>query len=120
MHPPAVTLPDTCRPVDGRPIQHDRPPLVPIACWSIGDARFEFGSSFIRPEVADDVKSLAALITSLETKLGSRPHASIFGHADPVGKQTFNKHLSGRRAAAIYALLTRRVDIWEDIFSDTG
>src|SRR5262249_10628096 len=44
----------------------------------------------------------------------------IFGHADPVGDDVTNKQLSGRRAAAIYALLTRKTEIWEDLYSNTG
>src|SRR5262249_57913562 len=32
----------------------------------------------------------------------------------------YNKALSGRRAAAIYAVLTRKAEIWEDLFSNTG
>ncbi|HEY3835174.1 MAG TPA: C2 family cysteine protease, partial [Bryobacteraceae bacterium] len=38
-------------------------------------------------------------------------------HADPVGGDDFNKKLSGRRAIAIYALLTRRTDLWEQLHS---
>jgi len=45
---------------------------------------------------------------------------SIFGHADPVGNDDYNKSLSGRRAAAIYGMLTRRDEVWEDLFSSTG
>lgn len=97
-----------------------RSPLLPIACWSIGDARFEFGCSFVRPEIGDDVKAMIAMITRLENKLGARPRLTIFGHADPVGKSAFNKKLSGRRAAAVYAMLTRRTEIWEDIYTNKG
>lgn len=120
VHPRVAPLPMFVAPTTADQYNTLRLRLAPIACWSVGDARFEFGSSFIRPEVADDVRSLATLIDSLKNKLGGRPLASIFGHADPVGQQTFNKSLSGRRAAAVYALLTRRDDIWEDIFSNTG
>jgi hypothetical protein len=42
---------------------------------------------------------------------------TIFGHADPVGDDVYNHHLSGRRAAAIYGLLTRDVDLWEKLYS---
>lgn len=97
-----------------------RSALLPIACWSIGDARFEFGCSFVRPEIGDDVKAMIAMITRLEKKLGARPRLTIFGHTDPVGQQPFNKKLSGRRAAAIYAILTRRSEIWEDIYKNEG
>jgi hypothetical protein len=41
---------------------------------------------------------------------------SIFGHADPVGKDEFNKVLSGRRAQAIFGLLVRDVGLWNDLY----
>ena len=97
-----------------------RLPLRPIACWSVGDARFELGSSFVRPEIGDDFSTLAALVARLELQNGVRPVATTFGHADPVGQDEFNKKLSGRRAAAVYAMLTRRTEIWEDIYQNKG
>jgi hypothetical protein len=42
----------------------------------------------------------------------------LFGHADPVGKEGYNKTLSGSRAKATYALLTRNLDMWEELFHD--
>ena len=89
--------------------------LIPIACWRVDDIRFDFGSSFVLPAIAAEMRDLAAL-------LQQHPGCpiSIFGHADPVGSDDYNKILSGRRAAAIYGLLTRRTDIWEDLFSNTG
>jgi hypothetical protein len=41
----------------------------------------------------------------------------VFGHADPIGNDDYNKQLSGRRATAIYALLTRDTNLWERLFS---
>lgn len=120
VHPPMNSKPLLVGPTTEEHFNTIRPPRAPIACWSIGDARFEFGSSFVRPEIADDVKALAGIVTRLETKLGGRPIASVFGHADPVGQDAFNKKLSGRRAAAIYALLTQRAEIWEDLFGNKG
>ena len=38
---------------------------------------------------------------------------AVFGHADPVGRDSYNKTLSGRRALAVYAVLTRDVELWE-------
>jgi hypothetical protein len=46
---------------------------------------------------------------------------SVFGHADPVGSDDYNKMLSGRRATVIYALLIsntdpdRAVKLWRGI-----
>jgi len=33
-------------------------PLVVVACWRLEDIRFEFASSFIRPEVTDEFAKL--------------------------------------------------------------
>src|SRR5438132_677217 len=68
-----------------------------------------------RPEVRGEVQQLARIV---------RQHPgspmSLFGHADPVGNDDYNKVLSGRRVAAIYGMLTRDADIWEDLFSNKG
>ena len=119
-HPALVRLPVLVAPSVDDKLNTLRPVLAPIACWGIGDARFNFASSFVRPKIAEDAASLADLIQTLTERLGSRPLASVFGHADPIGNDEFNKALSGRRAAAIYALLTRRTEIWEDIYSQKG
>jgi hypothetical protein len=89
--------------------------LLPVACVRLDNVRFEFDSSFVGVGVATEMRLLATLRKQ-------RPGivASIFGHADPVGNDDYNKSLSGRRAAAIFALLTRKVEIWEDIFSQKG
>lgn len=45
----------------------------------------------------------------------------IFGHSDPTGDEDYNKVLSGRRAEAIYAVLTHDVARWERLYtSQTG
>ncbi len=90
--------------------------IVPFACWKVEDIRFEFDSSIIKPEMADELEDLSFLIDD-HTKDGRRPPASIFGHADPVGEDEYNKKLSGRRAKAIYGMLTRNVDIWEELYT---
>ena len=86
--------------------------LLPIACWRIEDLRFNFDSSFVRPEGAAEMAALASLRQG-------HPGAplSIFGHADPTGDDDYNKTLSGRRAKAIYALLVRDVAAWEKLYS---
>jgi len=87
--------------------------LIPVACWRVDDIRFEFGSSFIKPDVRDEFQDLYSLIKT-------HPDAplSIFGHADPVGQDDSNKKLSGRRAQAVYAVLTRNTDLWEDLYKN--
>ncbi|MGH8004957.1 MAG: OmpA family protein, partial [Limisphaerales bacterium] len=98
--------------------------LIPKGCFRMEDVRFEFDSSFIKPEVAEDMPHLADLIEKHMLKqVGSPPRdipppLSIFGHADPVGKEDYNKKLSGRRATAVYAMLVRDVELWEELYSN--
>ena len=100
--------------------------LIPIACFRVEDIRFEFDSSFVRPEIANEMAELATLRDEHKLLVRSTPAVapvplfpplSVFGHADPVGNDDYNKQLSGRRAIAIYALLTRDVDKWEELFT---
>lgn len=83
--------------------------LIPKACFKFEDAHFAFDSSFITPGGFD--------ITPLRDLLDKFPgtKASIFGHADPVGDDVYNKRLSGRRAQAVFGLLTRDVALWEKL-----
>jgi hypothetical protein len=90
--------------------------LVPKACWKIEDLRFEFDSSFLLPEAAPEMRALHDLIEG-HKRGDEKPPLSLFGHADPSGKDEYNKKLSGRRATAVYAALTRRADLWERLFS---
>jgi len=90
--------------------------IIPYACWKVEDLRFEFDSSFVKPEIAGELKDLADLVED-HKKGGQRPPLSLFGHADPVGQDDYNKTLSGRRAEAVYALLTRRVELWEELYT---
>ncbi len=97
--------------------------IVPFACWRASDIRFDFESSFVRPEITVEIASLNELVekhTIVDEQTGAahKPALSIFGHADPTGDDEFNKLLAGRRSQAIYAMLTRRVDLWEDLFSN--
>lgn len=89
--------------------------LLPLACWRVDDMRFKFDSSFVLPGVEAEIKHLAEMLSSDEFK--GCP-ISIFGHADPVGSDDYNKVLSGRRAAAIFGLLVRDTGIWESLFSN--
>lgn len=90
--------------------------LIPKGCFRIEDIVFEFDSSFVRPEVANGMAYLADLREKHEEG-GALPPLSIFGHGDPVGQDDYNKQLSGRRATAIYAMLVRDVDLWEELYT---
>jgi peptidoglycan hydrolase-like protein with peptidoglycan-binding domain len=85
--------------------------LLPIACWRLEDLHFDFDSSFVKPESAADFRRFASL-----WKRAGAPTVSVFGHADPVGDDDYNKKLSGRRATAVYAALTRNASLWEDLY----
>jgi outer membrane protein OmpA-like peptidoglycan-associated protein len=103
--------------------QHNtiRPTIIPLACWRADDITFEFGSTFPLPAMGEGLRHLAQLIDSHSDKSTDpfrKPPLSIFGHADPVGDDAFNKQLSGRRAHAIYALLVRDVKVWEKLHQD--
>ncbi len=100
--------------------------VIPVACWRVDDLRFAFDSSFVRPEVADEMSRLKALREQhkklITAKAGAEPVAvypplSIFGHADPVGDDTLNKTLTGRRSMAIYGMLTRDTSLWNTLYS---
>ena len=97
--------------------------LIPKGCFRLEDLRFEFDSSFILPDVAPEMVLLADLIDQHTLELPGppaqkiRPPLSVFGHADPVGNDDYNKKLSGRRATAVYAMLVRDTDLWEDLHS---
>jgi putative peptidoglycan binding protein len=94
--------------------------VTPIACWRVEDLLFDFDSSFVKPVGQRDLRELKRLRERLKQTDGGaelRPPLSIFGHADPVGNDDYNKQLSGRRAMAIYGLLVRDTNLWEKLFS---
>lgn len=103
-----------------------RLPLAAVACWRVDDIRFLFDSSFVLASLREEMRLLAELIGAhsdtdpANPQVTRVPPLSIFGHADPVGDDEYNKALSGRRAAAIYGLVTRRAEVWEDLYSNTG
>lgn len=106
--------------LDGSAFNAIRSRLVPFACWRAHDLRFEFGSSFVLPGMADELGALKALIDRhTEPAPGgpNKPALTVFGHADPSGDDAFNRSLGGRRAQAVYALLTRRTDLWEQLYA---
>jgi peptidoglycan hydrolase-like protein with peptidoglycan-binding domain len=97
------------------PLNTLRPALMAVACWRLDDQHFEFDSSFILPGAGNELRRLA----ELHADYAESP-MSIFGHADPVGSEQHNKQLSGNRARALFALLTRDIDAWEELFHEHG
>jgi OmpA family len=99
--------------------------LIPIACWRVDQIRFSFDSSFVTPEITEELKTLHNLREfHKRTDAAGKvlfPPLSIFGHADPVGSDDYNKALSGRRASVIYGLLIansepdKAVALWQKV-----
>jgi outer membrane protein OmpA-like peptidoglycan-associated protein len=87
--------------------------LIPVACFGLANLLFEFDSSFVLPHAGHALNGLPKMRKKKADKLGRLPLLSVFGHADPVGNEEYNKILSGRRARAIYGLLTGRASHWE-------
>jgi hypothetical protein len=120
-HPPAQALVGLVGPTTGNEFNTLKAGIIPVACWRVDDFRFTFDSSVVKPEVAVELKHLAQLLEQHPPPSKTRPAPgfplSVFGHADPTGNDDYNKALSGRRATAMYALVTRRTDLWEQLFS---
>jgi len=115
-HPGADALPILVAPAyAGKGKNTIRQELIPIGCWKLDDVRFEFGDTFVLPETKAEFKEL-------DTLRKRHPNApmTIFGHADPVSQDSFNKALSGRRAEAIYAVLVRDAARWEKLYNHGG
>ena len=113
-HPKPEIFPLLLSPSTGKEVNTLRMQLIPVACWRLNDVRFEFDSSFVLPDSAGEFAELDQL---------RKDHAgaplSVFGHADPVGDDDYNKRLSGRRSEAIYAVLIRDAARWEKIYSSS-
>lgn len=98
--------------------------LIPIACWRVDDVRFAFDSSFVNADPEpDNPNDIRAELKHLVDLIKDHPGAplSVFGHADPVGSDDYNKLLSGRRAKVIYGLLISNTDsgtavkLWQEV-----
>jgi hypothetical protein len=88
-----------------------RLPLVPVACFRIDDVVFSLGTSLVGPGFEDESRKLGRL---LDDNPGAR--AAIFAHAEPGGDDADAKRLSDRRARAIFGALTRRWEIWDELY----
>jgi len=77
------------------------------------------------PEIGTEIGQLADLRNRHKRDIATLggdpvslfPPLSVFGHADPVGDDSYNKILSGRRAIAVYGLLTRKTSLWKQLYS---
>lgn len=110
-HPSAESFPFLAAPGTGKEKNTFRLALIPVACWKLNDVRFAFGSSFVLPATKSEFVELADL-----RKQHPGAPMSVFGHADPVGDDAFNKALSGHRAKSVFAVLVRDTAIWESLY----
>ncbi|MGD0526225.1 MAG: peptidoglycan-binding protein [Polyangiaceae bacterium] len=111
-HPPAPRQKLNVAPTDGSSkFNAIRIPLIPVACWRLGDPGFAFDSSFVAPAFQAELTTLSGIVAA-----NPGCPAALFGHCDPAGSDTLNKTLGDRRAIAIYALLTRQPDLWEWLY----
>ncbi|HEU0124222.1 MAG TPA: OmpA family protein [Bryobacteraceae bacterium] len=110
-HSPTSPFPILAATTTGKEKNVIRQDLLSVACWRLNDVRFDFGSSFVVPEAKEEFEALA-----LVCQAHAGAPLSIFGHADPVGNDDFNKVLSGRRAEAVYAVVTHDVARWEKLY----
>lgn len=111
-HPVREDLPLPVAPTHEKAFNTLRAAVFPVACWKADDVNFDFDSAFVRPEVGVQMPRFKKL---MDDHPGSP--LSVFGHADPVGDEEYNKRLSGSRAKAIYAMLIRKPEIWEELYS---
>src|SRR5690348_15309553 len=95
LHRPRRSLPVLIAPTLAAELNTLMLPALPLACWRLEAARFDFDSSVVRPEAEPELGQLAAMFDTV-----GGPALSVFGHADPVGDDEYNKALSGRRARA--------------------
>jgi hypothetical protein len=115
-HPVRASLPILVAPTDSTraaAFNTVRRPFVTVACTSLKERNFKFDSSFIGFE-ADGKQGIANFASMV--KAFPKSPVSIFGHADPTGDLHYNQVLSGRRAKAVFALLTRNVKFWEELY----
>ena len=121
-HPGRTELPVLISPVPDSKKTKDfntiRPQLIAIACKMLPGKHFAFDSSFISPESEKGLTKFAKLMQSLQEQDEAKrfPPCSVFGHADPVGGDGYNKTLAGRRARAVYGLLTRQFKFWDELY----
>lgn len=84
----------------------------PIAWWRANDFCFDFDRTFIRPKTMGAFKRFHAI-----RDRHPNTHIALFGHADPVGNDAYNKQLSENRAKVVYGALCRDPVVWKEVYS---
>lgn len=116
-HPGRETQPFLVAPTTAEDFNTFGLDLIPVACLSLNDILFEFDSSFVTPDAIKILQHLPDLRQRHKNSKGELPPLSVFGHADPVGQDEYNKSLSGRRAKAVYGVLTHDVGLWHSLLN---
>jgi outer membrane protein OmpA-like peptidoglycan-associated protein len=78
------------------------------------DLTFAFDKSFLHPKHAAALKDMCAKIKAWREK-NPDGKLAVFGHADAVGKEDYNKALSERRAKSVFAFLMKDAGAWSDL-----
>ena len=79
------------------------------------DVTFGFDKSFLHPSQASALKAMCDAIGKWREEYPDGKLA-VFGHADAVGKEDYNKGLAERRAQSILAFLLKDPQGWEDLW----
>ncbi len=78
------------------------------------DLTFAFDKSFLHPKHAAALKSMCATIKTWREK-NPDGKLAVFGHADAVGKEEYNKALSERRAKSVFGFLMKDTGAWSEL-----
>jgi outer membrane protein OmpA-like peptidoglycan-associated protein len=80
------------------------------------DVTFGFDKSFLHPDQAPALKAMCDAIAKWREEYPDGKLA-VFGHADAVGKEDYNKVLAERRAQSVLAFLLKEPQGWEDLWT---
>lgn len=88
-----------------------------LECHILQDVTFATGKSFLSPRNASALKTMVTRIKDWKSKHADGKLA-LFGHTDAVGEDVSNKKLSERRAASVFAFLTKDADAWMTLYDE--
>ena len=96
-------------------------PFQPLGCWKIDDMYFAFDKWFVLPYASTNFeileKKYSQVISAFQKQnIQGKPKIALFGHADPVGKDDYNKILSEKRAKAVYGILIKDINVWKELY----
>lgn len=81
------------------------------------DTTFDTDSSFLHPRNAPQLKALGERVAAWREKYPEGTLA-IFGHTDAVGKESYNKGLSERRAKSLHAFMVKDASVPEALYNE--